>query len=112
MKENLTDRRRLPRYSSKLQVKEINGSPVMGAYLLDIGPLGARLRPALPFNATDLVELIVLLTDKERGYGCWEKWSGWISAWLPRDTIFWESPSCSPAGTLLFRINNNYSFRG
>lgn len=66
MKENVTDRRRLPRYSSKLQVKEINGSPVMGAYLLDIGPLGARLKTALPFNATDLVELIVLPTDKEK----------------------------------------------
>jgi len=66
VKDNMKDRRQLPRYPLQLQVKEINGSPVMDTYLLDIGPLGARMKTTLPFNATDLVELIVLLTDKEK----------------------------------------------
>ncbi len=66
MKENVKERRQLPRYPLQLQVKEINGSPVMDTYLIDIGPLGARLKTALPFNATDLVELIVDLPVKEK----------------------------------------------
>ncbi len=66
MKENLEDRRRLQRYPSKLQVKEINGSPVMDTYLIDIGPLGAKMKTTIPFNATDLVKLIVDLPVKEK----------------------------------------------
>ncbi len=57
-------RRQLPRYPLQLQVKEINGSPVMDTYLIDIGPLGARMKTTLPFNTTDLVKLTIDLSVK------------------------------------------------
>ncbi len=57
--------RRVKRYPVRLPVRELNGKPVNGTYVVDLSSLGARLETGTPLAPRNLVEFTVILPDHE-----------------------------------------------
>ncbi|MDI6853785.1 MAG: PilZ domain-containing protein [Deltaproteobacteria bacterium] len=57
--------RRVKRYPVRLPVKELNGRPADGTFVVDLSSLGARLETDTPLAPRNLVEFTVILPDHE-----------------------------------------------
>lgn len=57
--------RRVKRFAVRLPVRELNGKPAKGIYVVDLSSLGARLETDAPLAPRLPVEFTVILPDHE-----------------------------------------------
>jgi len=69
----MEERRRVPRTVELLELKEINGRPGAGSFVLDHSPLGAKLETPLTFAPGDCLEFSYIRPGEEKETHHWGK---------------------------------------
>jgi len=69
----MEERRRAPRIVELLEIKEINGRPGAGSFVLDHSPLGAKLETPLTLAPGDCLDFSYIRPGKEKETHYWGK---------------------------------------